>query len=264
MDSLLAEILGVKQKEVAILKESGLPSNKTPLVRSDFRRAISSPGSIDVIAEIKFASPSAGEIHEAKDPLGIGKAYEKAGAAAISLLTDRRFFKGSLCHLPRIKETTSLPILRKDFIFDEIQVEESYLMGADAVLLIGCMLSSRKLRNLLKCCRNLGIDALTEVHDQEDLTRALACDADIIGINNRDLMTSKVDLNTTVDLTPLIPNGHIIVSESGIKDGEDIRILGKAGVSAALIGTAIMGSTDIEAKAKEFVEAGKGLGRGEG
>jgi len=252
MHSRLAEILAEKCKEVDRLKKGEVPRNRdndVPPIR-DFKGAISRSDRINLIAEIKFASPSAGIIREKSDPITIGQIYEEAGAAAISLLTDKTFFRGDPDHLPRLKESISLPILRKDFIIDEIQVRESFLLGADAILLIAHILSRQKLKGLLGMCQRLGMTALTEVHDRNDLNKAIDCKADIIGINNRDLDTFKVDLTTTLRLAPLVPGGHIIVSESGINNSDDILVLKEAGVQAILVGTALMKSEDIEKKAK--------------
>jgi indole-3-glycerol phosphate synthase len=248
MDSRLAEILAEKHEEVDRLKKRGVPRNRdndVPPIR-DFKGAISAPKRINLIAEIKSASPSTGIIRGKVDPLKIGQIYEEAGAAAISLLTDKRFFRGDLRHLPGLKKATSLPILRKDFIVDEIQVRESFLWGADAILLIARILSQR-----------LGMAALTEVHDRNDLSKAIECGAEIIGINNRDLDTFKVSLKTTLEMAPLVPKGHVVVSESGIKNGNDIRLLMRSGVHAVLVGTGLMKSLDIGKKVRDLVWAGR-------
>lgn len=266
MHSRLAEILEEKQKEVLRLKKSGvLPSggNDIPPIR-DFKKAIHVPNKISLIAEIKFASPSAGMIRESADPLTIGQKYEEAGAAAISLLTDKRFFKGDLNDLPRLKKAISLPILRKDFIIDDIQVKESFEWGADAVLLIARILSRQQLKRLLNLCQDFGLAALTEVHDRNDLEKSMACGAEIIGINNRNLDTFEVDLNTTMHLAPLVPDRTILISESGIHNGGDIRLLGGTGVKAVLVGSALMGSDDLAKKTKELVDMGNQIGKKNG
>lgn len=258
MNSRLTEILAEKRKEVVGLKKRGVATNgcnDLPPIR-DFKDAISRSDRINLIAEIKFASPSAGVIREMTDPLTVGKRYEEAGAAAISLLTDKRFFRGDIRYLQQLKRVTSIPILRKDFIIDERQIVESFLNGADALLLIARIVSSKQLRKLLGACQGLGIAALTEVHDRNDLDKAIDCKADIIGINNRDLDTFKVDLSTTLGLAPLVPGGHIIVSESGINNRHDVRVLKEAGVQAVLVGTALMKSKDMEKKAKGLAGAG--------
>jgi len=258
MHSRLKEILAEKRKEVEILKKSGVSTgreNDIPPTR-DFKSAISIPNRIGLIAEIKFASPSAGVIREGTDPITIGQIYEEAGAAAISLLTDKTFFHGDLNYLPQLKRAVSLPILRKDFIIDEIQVRESLLWGADAVLLIVRILSRQQLTGLLDTCKELGLAALTEVHDRDEVQRAIECGADIIGINNRNLDTFEVDLQTTIELAPLVPGRSILVGESGIRDGADIRKLNGMGINSVLVGSALMKSDDVEKKTREMVEAG--------
>ena len=257
MHSLLKEIVDHKRHEVARLKRDGLPPESERVRRSDFRKAISVPERISVIAEIKFASPSAGAIREQSDPRAIGRLYEEIGAAAVSLITDERFFRGNPNHLPLLKHSISLPVLRKDFIIDEAQVLESARLGADAVLLIARLLSEGQLRDLLSRCRELQLEPLTEVHDRVDLEKAVACGAGIIGINNRDLDTFKVDLATTVELAPLVAATHVVVSESGVKSGEDIHYLRGFGVHAVLVGTSLMGSEDVAGKLRELVDAGR-------
>ena len=257
MHSRLKEILAEKRNEVEALKKRGLPplEDINAIAIRDFNAAISVKDRISLIAEIKFASPSAGTIREKADPATIGRIYEKAGAAAISLLTDEKFFGGDLHNLPRLKKAVSLPILRKDFIIDEIQVRESSLFGADGVLLIVRLLSQEQLKDLLGACLHLGIAALVEVHDREDLEKAVSCGAEIIGINNRDLDTFKVSLNTTLQLAPLVPNHCALVAESGIMDKGDIGLLNGCGIGAVLVGSSLMKSDDIEKKTKELVDA---------
>ena len=261
MHSRLKEILAEKRKEVDRLKEKGIsPPREDDLPPArDFRGAISVPDKIGLIAEIKFASPSAGTIREKIDPLTVGRMYEEAGAAAISLLTDKKFFQGELGHLPRLKRAISLPILRKDFIIDEIQVRESSLWGADAILLIARILSGQQLKSFLDICQELDLASLTEVHDKDDLQKAIECGAEIIGINNRDLDTFKVDIRTTIELAALVPERHILVSESGISKGEDIRSLKGRGIQAVLVGSALMRSDDIAGKTGELVYAGRAM-----
>ncbi len=259
MHDVLKRILAEKQRELRQLAEDGgVQEDREPehAIR-DFRGAISTTsGGVHLIAEIKFASPSAGTIRKDLDPVTVGQTYQAAGAAAISLLTDKTFFGGDLRTLPRLKEAISLPILRKDFIVDEIQVRQSYSVGADAVLLIARILPQQLLRHLITLCRELGMAALTEVHDSVDLTKAIGCGADIIGINNRDLDTFRVDLKTTTTLIPLVPRGHVIVSESGIHTEDDIQVLKAKGIHAVLVGTALMKSVDLRKKTEELVRAG--------
>ena len=259
MKAGLSEILSEKRIEVDTLRKLGLRVERDhrDFPVRDFKAAVCWPDTLSLIAEIKFASPSTGVIRTNVEPLAIGRMYEEAGAAAISLLTDQKFFGGSLHLLPQLKRAVSLPILRKDFILEEIQIRESYLWGADAVLLIARILSGPQLEELLHICRDLGLAAVTEIHDRSDLEKALACGAGLIGINNRDLDTFEVDLNTTIELAPLVPAGHVIMTESGIQTGKHIRLLRERGVRAALVGTAIMRSADIGAKVRELVCAGK-------
>ena len=258
MHKKLVEIIEEKKIEVAKLKRDKIisPAGEIPPLR-DFRGAISKPDRINLIAEIKFASPSAGFIREKTDPAAIGRIYQGAGASAISLLTDRKFFQGDIVYLPVLKRAVSLPVLRKDFIIDEIQLEEAASYGADAALLIARILTVEQLKDLLAACRELGLSPLTEIHDIDDLNKALECGADIIGINNRDLDTFEIDIKNTFKLAPLTPEGCIIVGESGIENEEDIRALRGTGVNAVLVGSAIMKSDDISGKAASLVNAGQ-------
>ncbi|MBW2143406.1 MAG: indole-3-glycerol phosphate synthase TrpC [Deltaproteobacteria bacterium] len=259
MHSRLVEILDEKQREVERLKKKGLPdeSQAEGLEIRNFKSALSTPGRTDLIAEIKFASPSAGVIREKSDPLLIGRMYDEAGAAAISLLTDEKFFGGNLQNLTPLKKAVTLPILRKDFIIHEIQVRESLLFGADAILLIVRILSGQQLKDLLAAARESGLAVLTEVHDTADLETAIDCGAEIIGINNRNLDTFEVDVKTTLEIAPLVPDNHVVVSESGIFTGEDIGRVKRCGVQAVLVATSIMKSDNPADKVKELVKAGR-------
>jgi indole-3-glycerol phosphate synthase len=257
MNRKLAEILAAKKNEVARLKKA-MPvysGGNLPLLR-DFKAAISAPRQISLIAEIKFASPSAGPIRPKTDPIPIGRIYENAGAAAISLLTDKRFFQGDLNQLPLLKKAVSLPILRKDFIIDEVQVREAFAYGADAILLIARILSQTQFTELIAVCRELGMAHLAEVHDRDDLKKVIDSGAEIIGINNRDLDTFAVDINTTFKLAPLVPHDRILISESGINHDEDIRSLRDTRVQAVLVGSALMKSPDPAGKTAAIVNAG--------
>ena len=257
--SILAEIVEEKKKEIRELigrLKTGAHSDH-PLPIRDFKGSITSKDAVNIIAEIKFSSPSAGTIMNKIDPLTIGLVYEKAGASAISLITDRKFFKGDPEQLPRVKENLTLPILRKDFIIDESQIIESSSLGADAVLLIARILSSTKLRRLLLRCSDLGMAALTEVHNIEDIKKAIECGAEIIGINNRDLNSFQVKTSTTFHLASYVPHDVVVVSESGIEKSSDIVALKEHSVNAALIGTSLMKSGNIEQKLRELVLAGK-------
>jgi len=262
----LKEILTHKRSEVENLRKRGFPTNRrnrfSPV--RDFKNAISKPDRIGLIAEIKFASPSAGVICEKTDPCTIGRIYEDAGAVAISLLTDHRFFGGNLDDLPLLKKAISLPILRKDFIIDEIQVRESRFYEADAVLLIARILSKNQLKELLVFSKELGLTPLTEIHDHDDLEKAYDCGAEVIGINNRNLDTFEVSLRTTLDLARLVPKGRILVSESGISDKEDIQLLGRSGIRSVLVGTSLMESKDMARKTRELVDSGSQIGGSDG
>lgn len=259
MHPVLERILADKRKGVEQIKETGLPldvNGAMPAVR-DFRAAVSRKGGINLIAEIKFASPSAGTLSADGDPARIARTYETAGAAAVSVLTEGRFFKGDIRYVPLVRRAVSLPVLRKDFLIDPLQVAESAAVGADAILLIVGILSARRLTELLTLAGEYGIACLTEVHNHSELDTALSCGADIIGINNRDLSTFEVDMNTVIRLAPLIPEGCVRVSESGISKSEDLARLRRTGVEAVLVGTSLMRSQDVEAKVRELVAAGR-------
>ena len=214
---------------------------------------------MSLIAEVKQKSPSyqrptGGKFRKDFDYLNTARIYQKAGAEAISVLTDKRFFGGELSHLTEIKENISLPVLRKDFIIDEYQICQSFLAKADAVLLIVCLLSEKELKEFLRLCRELGLDALVEVHNQEDLQKALATPAKLIGINNRNLDSLEIDIKTTENLIKLIPDDKLIVSESGIRTKEDVKYLQDLGIDAVLIGEVFLKSEDIEKKIREIRE----------
>ncbi|MGR3317884.1 MAG: indole-3-glycerol phosphate synthase TrpC [Candidatus Anammoxibacter sp.] len=198
-----------------------------------------------IIAEIKQASPSKGVLRNNFDPEDIARSYKKHHAAAISVLTIRYGFNGDIEYLVKVKEATDIPVLRKDFIFEEYQIYESRAFDADAILLIASILDEQQLSEYLDLTKELGMDALTEVHSLEDLEKAINCNAEIIGINNRNLKTFDVDINTTLSLIKEVPKGRIIVSESGIKTRDDIELLENNGVNAFLIGTALMKSDNI-------------------
>lgn len=257
MHAKLAEILNEKRSEIERLKTTWNSSKRdVPEDRRDFKNALTRAEGTSLIAEIKFGSPSAGTIREISDPVSIGKAYEAAGAAAISLLTDRKFFKGDIQNLPVLKKTVGLPVLRKDFILDEIQIRESAAYGADAILLIARILATRQLKDLLHAAHNYGMAVLTEVHDLADLEKALACDAEIIGINNRDLDTFKIDLNTTFELAPRIPKGRVVIGESGICSAKDMNALKELNIDGALVGSALMATAKPGQLAADLVAAG--------
>ena len=222
-------------------------------VKSMFKKYISRPHHINLIAEVKKASPSKGVLRGDFNPVKIAVTYQSNGAAAISVLTDERFFEGKLEYIAKIKESVSIPILRKDFIIDEYQIYESVAAGADAILLIADLLAVNELTGFYNLATSLGLDVLVEVHDEEDIEKALAANADIVGINNRDLHTFRVDLDITQKLVRLVPQSKIKVSESGIKTHEDVMFLKSLGVNAVLIGEAFMEAEDIAAKMREIM-----------
>jgi indole-3-glycerol phosphate synthase len=197
-----------------------------------------------VIAEIKKASPSRGVLRENFDPIEIAKSYEQNGAACLSVLTDKDFFQGADEYLSQVYEICPLPILRKDFIIDAYQVYEARAIGADCILLIVAALDDAQLHDLSDLAIHLGMDVLIEVHDQDELERALSLNTRLIGINNRDLRTFNTHLKTTLSLLPFIPKKHIVVTESGIHTRDDVTLLRNAGVSAFLVGEAFMKAPD--------------------
>lgn len=199
-----------------------------------------------IISEVKKASPSKGVIREDFDPLAIAQGYERGGANAISVLTEPHFFQGDIEYLAGIRRYVGIPLLRKDFIVSKYQILEALVYGADFILLIAKCLSKGELKELLAYTRHLGMEALVEVHDKTDLTKAIYAGSDIIGINHRNLETFEMDMNLCYDLIPLIPNGKIIVAESGIYEHNQLGDLNKAGVDAFLVGESLMRQDNVE------------------
>ena len=222
-------------------------------VNSSFKKNISRPHHVNLIAEIKKASPSKGILRGDFNPVKIAMTYQAHGASAISVLTDERFFEGKLEHIRMVKESVSLPILRKDFIIDEYQIYESVACGADAILLIADLLSDNEMTGFYQLATSLGLDVLLEVHNEEDMEKAIQTGGEMIGINNRDLNTFKTDLAMTQKLMRLIPAHKIKVSESGIKSYEDVMFMKSIGINAVLIGEAFMEAPDIAAKMREIM-----------
>ncbi len=215
-----------------------------------FEEAIkrSGDGPIKVISEIKQASPSKGPIREDFDPIDIAKIYQEKGASAISVLTEEDFFQGSLEYIQQVKDVTTIPVLRKDFIIDEYQIYEARVNGADAVLLIAAILSKRQADDYLHMALETGLSVLFEVHDHKELDTVLQVDAPVVGINNRNLDTLKIDLKTTLDMLKDIPPEKIIVTESGVSNRKDVELFERTRIDAVLIGTALMKESDIAGK----------------
>ena len=210
-----------------------------------FRRALAEGSGARVVAEIKRRSPSKGEIRSDFDPVVCARCYAEAGAAAISVLTDERYFGGRLEFLTAVRSAVEIPLLRKDFVIDPYQIDESRASGADAVLLIVAALSQEVLGGLRQHAISLGLDALVEVHDEGELETALAAGADLIGINNRDLRSFETDLAVTERLAPRVPENVLVVAESGILSHEDIRRLERVEVHAFLVGESLMREDDV-------------------
>lgn len=230
----------------------------------DFEHAIKGPesrtreprSSIRLIAEVKKASPSRGLIREDFDPVAIAKAYEEAGASAVSVLTDKKYFQGRMTYLREVRQSVSIPVLRKDFIIDEYQVYEARAAGADAILLIVAALSRSELGELMAIAGAMGMASLVEVHTPEELEVALDLGARVIGINNRDLRTFETHLDTTLALASRVPSDRVLVSESGIFTRDDIAKLMQVGTDAVLVGESLMRQTDPRAKVRELLGGG--------
>jgi indole-3-glycerol phosphate synthase len=245
--TILDEILAVKRSEVAEAqgraRELARAAAAAPAPRG-FRRALLTGSGPRVIAELKRRSPSKGEIRADFDPVAIARAYEAGGAAALSVLTDERFFGGSLAVLEAVRQATALPLLRKDFVIDPLQLDEARAAGADAVLLIAAALARPELERLHAHAVGLGLDVLVEVHDEAELDAAKGVGADLIGINNRDLRTFVTDLAVTERLAKRVPHGALVVAESGIFGPEDVARLQRAGAAAFLVGESLMREAD--------------------
>ena len=240
---ILETIVARKKEEVAQLKAHGLsfPDQSQDPPRG-FVQALMQTPDIAVIAEVKKASPSKGVICSDFDPRAIAASYEEGGAEAISVLTDESFFQGSIDYIPLIRQKVKVPVLRKDFIIHELQIRQAGSFGADAILLIAAILDKQQIRDFLQMSTELGMDVLVEIHDARELEKSLDAGSSLIGINNRDLRDFSVDLNTTIRLRREIPASIPVVSESGIKDFDDMKMLRDNGVAAALIGETLMRS----------------------
>ena len=251
---ILDDIVEVKHREVAKRKASRPPAELERVIAGlpptlDFAAAL---GRGAIIAEVKRRSPSRGVLREGIDPAATALTYQEHGAAAISVLTDGPFFGGSEADLRAVRAAVTLPVLRKEFIIDPWQILETRAIGADALLLIAALLSEGELRQYRELAASLGLAALVEVHDREELAKALAAGAPIVGINNRDLRTFVTDIGTSLALAPLIPPERVIVSESGIGTRGEIETLLAAGVRAFLIGETLITARDAGKKLEEL------------
>lgn len=252
MHEILTKIITAKRQDVArsksMLSEADIIKEVSSFDRRvrSFKSAIKGKDKLSLIAEVKQASPSKGIIRKDFNPVEIAKIYQMCNASAISVLTEENYFKGSLSDLREVREAVELPILRKDFLIDTYQVYESYLAGADCILLIAKIVAPVELARMFHLAKALGMDALVEVHDEKELDIALNMHADIIGINNRDLEDFSVNMDTVTRLAILAPRDKVIVAESGIKSNEDLQFLRGIGVDAVLIGEAFLKEEDIE------------------
>lgn len=265
LPDVLARIVARSRIEVAhrstlmSLKDISAKAREAEFAPRGFGRALKEktadqlPG---LIAEIKKASPSAGLLRDPYDPVAIARSYEAAGAACLSILTESSCFHGDVEDLKAARAACDLPVLRKDFIFDPWQIYETRLIGADCVLLIMAILTDVEAADLVDHARGLDIDVLVEVHSEEELTRALALDTSLIGINNRDLKSLRTDLETTMRLAPLVPPDKIIVSESGIRTHEDVVRLGSVGASGFLVGESLLRHEDPGVAARALLGQG--------
>ncbi len=248
----LQQILDVKSQEVARLLPKASLLRAAALERNDFRSFIlaidQGPDALGLIAEVKKASPSVGIIAPNFDPLAIARAYQAGGAHALSILTDKEFFQGDISYLSQIRKAVDLPLLRKDFIVHEVQIAEAAVAGADAILLIVAALEQERLGALYAEAHALQLDVLVEVHNMDELERALDLGANCIGINNRNLTTFEVDLATTENLSEEVPESVILVCESGLKTQADTQRALDAGCNAILVGETLMRAGDVSAQ----------------
>ena len=255
---ILDEIVAAKREEVAerkrLVPRDVLESQaaSAPAAR-DFKSALRVPGNVGLIAEVKKASPSRGVMAADLDPVATARTYERCGAAAISVLTDKKFFCGSLDFLRDVRTAVAVPVLCKEFVIDERQVYEARAAGADAVLLIVRILTDDELSSFMEEARKLGMASLVEIHSKEELVRAISASAEIIGINNRNLETFETRLGTTIELASEVPDDVVFVSESGIKTREDVDALAAVGVDAVLVGESLVTSGAIETKIDELL-----------
>lgn len=255
MHKILSQILEAKKKRVSVLKkhqDTFIPLIKKAPAVIPFKKAIKRKGKISFIAEIKQASPSCGVLRKDLSPVEIAKLFKKAKANAISVVTEEDFFLGKINFIEQVKKEVDLPVLRKDFIFDEVQILESRAVGADAVLLVMGVVDEEKLKKLYTFTKDLGMDVLVEVHTEKELKKVLKIGVDMIGVNSRNLHTFRVDLERNKELLPFIPEEVVRVSESGIKTLKDVLLLKGLGADAVLVGEALMKDENLEGKLKEL------------
>lgn len=256
---ILDLIVATKREEIEAARRERPESELRALARDappprGFRRALAaSPHPVALIAEIKRASPSEGEIRADFDPVLLAQAYSEAEADALSVLTDRRYFRGDPRHLRAARAAVPLPVLRKDFVLESYQIHEARALGADAVLLIAALLDGDRLREFREQAEEYGMDALVEVHDEEECERALLSGARLVGVNNRDLRTFETRLETSERLLPHIAGRALAVSESALSSAEDVRRVQSAGARAVLIGTAFCRAEDVVARVREVM-----------
>lgn len=252
--TILDEILASKVQEVAALADAAAPMRQAPT--RGFTRGLRARGPVALIAEIKRKSPSRPMIREAFEPALMARAYEAGGAASLSVLTDAPYFGGCLADMGAARAAVALPVLRKDFLIDPRQVREAWAAGADAVLLIAAALDDDRLREMMATCREVGVEFLLEVHTPDEMRRALALEAPLVGINNRDLKTFTVDLAVTRELAALARTAArppMLVSESGIATAEDRRLLEGWGIAAMLVGESLLRQSDLEMAARRLL-----------
>ena len=264
MHNILKKICEDKRLEIEILKKKCSLNSLKKLIsdeinKRDFKNVIIK-SSLEkrnyIIGEIKKASPSAGEIIHNYEPIEISKIYERAGVKALSVLTEKNYFKGEIDHLSYVKQNTNIPILRKDFIIDEYQIYESKVYQADVILLIVSVLSDDELKKFLKIANELNLDCIIETHDENEIKRALNLDYPILGINNRNLKNLKTDLNNSVSLFTSISKDYTVIAESGIKTAEDISMYNDLGIFNFLIGESILRSKDYATFIKKLLNHG--------
>ncbi|RPI90251.1 MAG: indole-3-glycerol phosphate synthase TrpC [Planctomycetaceae bacterium] len=258
MADILEQIMARKRDEIVAAKAARPESElKARLAAAppprDFVAALRAPGPVRVIAEVKKASPSAGVIRPDFDPVRIAREYERAGAACLSVLTDEHFFQGRLEYLTAVRQATSIPVLRKDFLLDCYQVLEARVAGADCVLLIAECLDDCRLRELYFYTSELGMAALIELYDEQNLDRVLKLEPELVGVNNRNLRSFQTDLAHSIELSRRVPGECVFVSESGIHTRADVARLEQAGIRAILVGESLMRSSDIGASLHELI-----------